>query len=368
MVPAPRASGKRDITELTAARNSVRSMIGQLAAGFAFVFTFVGTIYNTDRTLNQKVSQDTAELFFRAMSKLETNQLGKEPQNNASAFFVLAKLAQSNPDYHDQIFSAVADYIRSEGGRKCSNKKDYWTIGYEMSSSLKAATQVLGYRDFGNDVSNRKLNLEDACLARIGLLEAWGTSRLFMPGANLVGGDLRNTRIFNSHMDGIDAGLDRRSDWPPPHHPDWIHIDAKQVIDAPDRFPLVATFEGAHIKDTTMNNIGLKGANLEFVRFERVALKEADLVASNLYGAVFIDTDVAKTNFRNANVAYADFRLAKNLTKEQLQTMCIWDPHVEKFDYRHSYKYEPRVPLHLRLSLGDYQFPVCWGVLPTSPM
>ncbi|WFU62676.1 pentapeptide repeat-containing protein [Bradyrhizobium brasilense] len=330
VIPDSRSGSYDEIVRIATARNSIRSTIAQTVAGLAFVVTFIQTSVNFNADYRLKSELATADQFGKAFSQL------KDSSDNTwvtvGSFYVLVRVAESDPKYRDPVYAAMAQYVVNRSRRDCGvvaggdagkGKNSYREPGYSPDEAVRAATRLIFERAGIGDRGRRQLDLEGACLSNA---DAWGTnglSQIYMPGGKLLRASAAATTITDSDLRGVEAGVVHNANWSQfSSLGTWaLHHDVP-----PEKLArLQANFENARFDNVSLQGAGLEGANLQGASFVTSRLTGTNFELADLRGASFGASDVNGAGFYGANIARADLSKVENLTAQQILAACIRD-------------------------------------------
>ena len=164
------------------------------------------------------------------------------------------------------------------------------------------------------------------------------------PNADLSFCDFRGDRLLGTNFEGANLeGADLR----------YANLE-------------VANFEGADLYEATLYEANLEGANLKNAILQGAWLSKANLKGANLEGASMQGARLWKANLKGANLAGAslqgaivggndndvtNFGRAKNLTKEQILSTCVYVDDGER-------AVNPKLPYEFPRELA-WQIPDC---------
>jgi uncharacterized protein YjbI with pentapeptide repeats len=299
LVPPPSSSRREEIVEVITARNDIRKTYAQLLAGASFVITFLLSIYNFNRDFTQKAKQASAEQFSKAIAQVTAKI--DDSWASAGAFQVLSEIARQNTYYHTAVLRTMAQYLATTSRAACKDGADS-DSKYLMPPSIQLVARIFADHDASNDYRWKPLNLEGACLSRVSWLDPVGTKNLYMPGARLIGADLRNAKLGSSNMDGVVGGLDQVTDW-------W-NLHSVQITSWKD-----------------VDTIQSSSRKWHWANFSQADLADVHAGEAKLLGALFVEAHLDRSFWQNADLRYTNFYQAR--LGQHHETHSALDSHVQ---------------------------------------
>jgi uncharacterized protein YjbI with pentapeptide repeats len=229
------------------------------------------------------------------------------------------------------VYGALSQFIVQHSRLTCgtgsvrdagaTQRDEYRQTGYSIAPILQTAIRLFVDRTKDKQ-TQRKFNLEGACLANADLFGADGLSWVFMPGAKLLRVNAINSKFEHADLRGIEAGVKHNANWDVDY--DGIGAWSLHHNVAPERLARIrANFEGAKFQAVQLDGSGFEGANLKSAGFIDSNAPGVNFELADLTGAVFSGSNLNGAPMDGANIANADFSTAKNLTVEQLLSACV---------------------------------------------
>jgi len=355
IIPSSRSSKYDEILRVATTRNSIRTTTAQIVAALAFVATFIQGSVNFSLESKQKSDLATADQFAKPFSQL------KDSSDNEWAmignFYILANIAENDYRYHQSVYGALAQFVVEHSAAECVSRevtnlknektmtRDYRDPKYSISPLLNTASRLFVDRS-RDEETQRKFNIEGACLANGDFYDAKGLSRLVMPQAKLLRVNAINTTITDSDLRGIEAGVVHNLNW----KSDYGDIGSWKLhheLPAETTAKLIANFENSVFRNLLLDGAGFEGANLYKAKIIDSSLKGTNFGLADLTNVDFSGSDLRWAIFDGANVAGANFSKTTNLTAEQLSSACVRTQSVQTDDEKPNSSILPTIPTYL---------------------
>jgi uncharacterized protein YjbI with pentapeptide repeats len=132
-----------------------------------------------------------------------------------------------------------------------------------------------------------------------------------------------NAVITDSDLRGIEAGAVHNSNWA--DYSDNGSWSLHHGLPPETTAKLTANFENAIFRNVRLDGSGLEGSNLYNAKIIDSSLLGTNFELADLTNADFSGSDLRWATLDGANVAGTNFSKAKNLTPEQLSSICVRD-------------------------------------------